>query len=98
MSNYANDMIPDHLTHPGEVLLDELEAREMSQVDLAKATGLSKTHISQLISCQRNVTSLMALKLEKALGIEAENWINLQSRYDRLKSLKELPELRKEVA
>jgi len=97
MHRYANDMIPSHLTHPGEILQDELEARDMSQMELARITGISKSHINQLISCKRNVTSAIAVRLEHALGIKAENWLNLQSRYNHLKSLKELPSLRKEL-
>ena len=97
MSKYANDMIPNHLTHPGEILKDELDARNMSQIELVKKTGLSKSQVSQIINCERNVSPLIAIKLEQALGIKAENWLNLQSRYSRLKSLKELPNLRKEL-
>lgn len=97
MSKYANDMIPNHLTHPGEVLKDELVAREMSQNMLAKEAKLTKSQVSQIANCERNITPSIAIKLEYALGIDAEFWLNLQSRYNRLKSLKELPNLRKEL-
>ncbi len=32
----ANDMVPGSAMHPGELLKDELEAREMKQIELAK--------------------------------------------------------------
>ncbi len=97
MNKYANDIIPDHLTHPGEILKDELEAREMSQNKLAKKAKLTKSQVSQIINGERNITTTIAVKIEHALGIEAEFWVKMQNRYNRLKSLKELPELRKEI-
>lgn len=97
MSKYANDMIPNHLTHPGEILKDELEARKISQIEVAKKAKLTKSQVSQIVNCRRNITTEVAIKLEHALGIDAEFWLNMQSRYSRLKSLKELPNLRKEL-
>jgi addiction module HigA family antidote len=78
----ANDMIPGDIFHPGEQIRDELEARGMSQQELANKMGVSKSEVSQLINAHRNISALAAVLLEKALGIDAEFWMNLQVRYD----------------
>ena len=78
----ANDMIPGDIFHPGEIIQDELEAREMSQQDLADKVKMSKSEISLLLHGYRNITPSIAVLLEKALGIDAEIWMNLQVKYD----------------
>lgn len=68
--------------HPGELLADELEARDMTQGELARAMGRSPGAVSELVRQRTRVTVDTALDLEGALGIQAELWLNLQSRYD----------------
>ena len=79
---FANDMIPGNVIHPGEIIHDELDAREMSQQDLANKMKISKSEISLLLHGHRNITPMIAVLLEKALGIDAEVWMNLQVKYD----------------
>ena len=79
---YANDMLPGDITHPGEILKEELDAREMSQQDLADKIKMSKSEISLLLNGHRNITPSIAVLLEKALGIDAELWMNLQMKYE----------------
>lgn len=78
----ANDLIPGDVFHPGEYIKDELDARDMSQSDLALELGISKTTISSIIHGRRNITPTIAVKLEEVLGISAEFWMNLQIKYD----------------
>ena len=44
---FANDIIPGNVIHPGEIIHDELEAREMSQQELADKMKMSKSEIVQ---------------------------------------------------
>lgn len=76
--------------HPGKVLGEELEAREILQKDFAKKIGLQPPHLSDLIRGKRNVTARLALKLEKELGIDAGFWLRLQMAYDLFMAKKEL--------
>jgi HTH-type transcriptional regulator/antitoxin HigA len=76
------DLIPGDIFHPGEYIKDELEARTMSQQDLAVAVKASKTEISLIINGHRDINPKMAVALEKAFGIDAEFWMNLQVKYD----------------
>jgi HTH-type transcriptional regulator/antitoxin HigA len=78
----ANEIIPGDIFHPGEHIKDELEARELNQQYLVEKMGLSKSEISLLIHGHRNITPEIAVLLEKALGIDAELWMNLQVKYD----------------
>ncbi len=73
---------PDIAIHPGESLKDELGFLNLTQVDLAKRTGLSEKHISQIINGQDPITPDTALKLERAIGTPAEFWNNLQKNYE----------------
>jgi HTH-type transcriptional regulator/antitoxin HigA len=73
---------PDVAMHPGELLSEELDARAMTQRDLARAMGRSPGMVSEIVRCRTRVTVDTALDLEGALGIQAELWLNMQSRYD----------------
>ena len=69
-------------THPGEVLADELEARDMTQRELAEKIQISTAMISAVIKGKKNVSLRLALELEEVLAIPAEFWLNLQRIHD----------------
>lgn len=69
--------------HPGRILHDEfMEPAGASLGRLARAAGLSQTQVGSIIRGRRKVTAETALRLERALGMSAETWMNLQSLYD----------------
>jgi antitoxin HigA-1 len=69
--------------HPGRILRQEfLEPSAISQYRLAQATGLSQMLISNILNGKRSITAETALRLEAALGVSAETWLNLQTLYD----------------
>lgn len=75
--------IPFIATHPGILIKDELDMiPDMKQKDLAKLLGVHTSFLSEVINGKRPVTSKLALKLEKGLGINAEYWNNLQAQYN----------------
>lgn len=68
---------------PGSVLREEIANRlGISQDRLAKALGVSRLTINEIVNEKRTVTAEMALKLAKALGTDAEFWLNLQQGFD----------------
>jgi HTH-type transcriptional regulator/antitoxin HigA len=69
-------------THPGEVLKDEIEARDLVKSAVAQSLGILPGHLSELFKSKRNISASLALKLEDLLGISAETWLTLQNRYD----------------
>ena len=69
--------------HPGEVL------REMYLIPLgltvtgaAKALGVTRKALSELVNGRSGVSTSMALRLSKAFGTTAELWLNMQQNYD----------------
>lgn len=78
----ANNLTPFEPTHPGELIKDELEARELTQSKLAAQIGISPSLLSEVINKKRMVNTELALLLEAALGIEATLFLNLQSAYN----------------
>lgn len=77
------ETIPWKATHPGEILLPELEERGLSQRAFAQMIGMSPSQLNELIKGKRPMTEAVALKLEQALGIDASVWMNLQLMYVR---------------
>ncbi len=76
-----NEYQPDYAVAPGEVLAVELEMRGMTQQELAKRTGLTPKHIVAIAKAKSAITPETAIKLERALGMPAEYWLNLESQY-----------------
>ena len=69
--------------HPGEMLRCELEARGMSQKDLADAINKATPVINDIIKGKRDINVEIAVLLEVVFGnITAETWLNLQNQYD----------------
>ena len=69
--------------HPGRILRKEvLEARGITQTQLATATGLPVSRINDLIKERRGITVDSAIRLSRALGTSVDLWLNLQRAYD----------------
>lgn len=69
--------------HPGRILHDEfMEPAGISQYRLAQATGLSQVQVGNIIRGRRGITAETALRLEGALGMSAQTWMNLQTLYE----------------
>ncbi|HVZ47490.1 MAG TPA: HigA family addiction module antitoxin [Gemmatimonadaceae bacterium] len=70
-------------THPGEMLLEEfLRPLGVTQVEFAERIGVSFPRLSQIIHGKRAITPDTALRLEQALGMDAQVWLNLQVAWD----------------
>lgn len=78
----TSDTIPGKATHPGVLLFDEIEYRGISQKELAEKMDIAPTVLSEIIHGKRNLTAALALKLEKALDIDAITWMRLQVKFD----------------
>ena len=69
--------------HPGRILREEfMEPARISQYRLAQATGLSQVQVGTIIRGKRGITAETALRLERALGMSAQTWMNLQTLYE----------------
>jgi len=68
--------------HPGEVLADELAAREEIKSAFAIRIGMYPSHFSDLLKGKRDMSASIAVRLEKELNVPAEFWLGLQMDYD----------------
>ena len=78
----ANNLMPFEPTHPGELIRDELEERNLTQAKLAEQIGVSPSLLNEVINGKRGVNTELALLLDAALGISADIWIKLQADYN----------------
>jgi addiction module HigA family antidote len=73
--------------HPGEILLEEfLRPMGVSQYRLAKDISVPQRRISEITQGKRSITADTALRLGRYFGMEAQFWLNLQSRFDLLQA------------
>jgi len=74
--------------HPGRILREEfMEPSGVSQYRLAQASGLSQVQIGNIIRGKRGISAETALRLERALGMSAQTWMNLQVLYELAKAM-----------
>lgn len=78
----ANNLTPAYLTHPGEVLKDEIEYRKISQRKLAENMGISYKILNDILNCRRPVTTQTAMLFEAALNVPADSLMRLQLKYN----------------
>lgn len=68
--------------HPGELIKEELECRNIKQKDFAKKFEFSYTALNEILNAKRPVTTEFALLLEAALGIDADLLVKMQTDYN----------------
>ena len=70
-------------SHPGDFLKHEIvEAHELSTADAAKALGVSRQALHRLLNGEAALTADMALRFEKAFGVDMETLLRMQTSYD----------------
>lgn len=68
--------------HPGEILREELKERKLTQKAFAEQIEMRPSHLNELIKGKTSMTIAIADKLQEALGIDSQSWINLQTQYN----------------
>ena len=69
--------------HPGRFLRDEfLEPLDLSVHALAKALGVPRPRLNEVVRGRRSLGTDAALRLARYFGTSPEFWISLQARYD----------------
>jgi HTH-type transcriptional regulator/antitoxin HigA len=69
----------DWTVAPGEILLEAIEERGISQSDLARRMGRPIKTINEIVNGKAAITPETAIQLELALGISAEFWNSLEA-------------------
>ncbi len=69
--------------HPGEILLEDfLKPMNISQYYVAQSINVPPRRINEIVHGKRAITADTALRLGRFFNMEAQFWMNLQSRYD----------------
>jgi addiction module HigA family antidote len=68
--------------HPGEILAEDLDDIGVSQAELARALGVPRSRVSEIIRGVRPITADTALRLSRYFGTSDHYWINMQAHYD----------------
>jgi HTH-type transcriptional regulator / antitoxin HigA len=79
---------PDVAIPPGEYLLEEIEARNLSQKELARRMGRPPNTINEIINGKKAITAETALRLEEVMPeIPARFWLNLETDFQLTKAI-----------
>jgi addiction module HigA family antidote len=93
-----NQYAPDVVSAPGETLAEILDAKGMSQAELAERTGRPKKTINEIIKGKTAITAETTLQLERVLGIPAAFWMAREHHYrEALARAKEAVELEEQI-
>lgn len=76
-----NQYLPDHVSPPGETLLEKLEELNMTQAELSQRMGRHKKTVNEIVQGKAPITPLTALQLETVLGVPASFWNNRELHY-----------------
>jgi addiction module HigA family antidote len=69
--------------HPGEIIKEDiLPSVGLSVVAAAKALGVSRQMLHDILAERKPVSALMCLKLSRLFGGSPDVWIRLQATYD----------------
>lgn len=70
-------------THPGKILREDfMPDYDLSVASLAKAVGVSRQSINDLVRERRALSPEMALRFARLFGNSAEFWLNAQRAID----------------
>jgi len=90
MGNQTYPYKPDTVTSPGTTLKEILDAKGMTQKELAERMGGRPTKtVSEIIHGKTQISPDTAVQLENVLGVPAEFWINREGRYQEYLAKKE---------
>ncbi len=68
--------------HPGALIRDCLDEFSLSVSDAARGIGVTRQQLHNIISGRSGISPEMALRLEKAFGGTAEQWLRVQQAHD----------------
>ena len=68
--------------HPGEILREEMDERDLSANALAEALNIPTNRITAILNGQRGVTAETAHRLSLHFGTTSEFWLNLQKTWE----------------
>jgi antitoxin HigA-1 len=86
------------LVHPGEIIKEDiLPSVGLSVTAAAKALGVSRQMLHDILAERKPLSAAMCLKMSRLFGGPPEVWMRLQAAYD-LKKAEQNPKLMERVA
>ena len=80
--------------HPGRLVRQEcLEPLGLSVTEGAKALGVTRQALNNLVNGKAGISAEMAVRLAAAFGGSAEVWLRMQSNYDLAQVKRREPEI-----
>lgn len=80
--NINNDKQAARVFHPGEILLDEINARQLTQSEFSEIIDRPPRTINEIIKGKRSITPETAGVIAAALGSSPDMWLALQAEFD----------------
>jgi len=69
--------------HPGRIVRQDcIEALGLTITEAAKALGVTRQALNNLVNGKSGISPEMAVRLSKAFGASPEMWLRLQVNYD----------------
>ena len=68
---YEEQMLPTPELSPSELLAHLIEVREITQSELARATSICRSSISDMLAGRRQISKANAVKLSDYFGVDA---------------------------
>lgn len=84
--------------HPGAILREDiLKSLDISVTKAAENLKVSRKQLSEIVNETAGISPEMALRLEQGFGVEAQFWLDLQTKYDlwKIKNSRKLPRIRR---
>jgi addiction module HigA family antidote len=84
--------------HPGKLLLDEfIKPMNLTVYRVAKDSGIAQSTLAAIVNEQRSISAETAMRLGVYFGMDAQFWLNLQTRYDLMMLDRKRSRIEKEV-
>lgn len=80
--------------HPGEVIRELcLKPLRLTVTETARALGISRKALSDLLNGRAGISPTMAIRLAKAFDTMAESWFEQQMQYDLWKTQQKVDDI-----
>src|SRR6266702_4464601 len=84
--------------HPGKLLLSEfIKPMKLTVYRVAKDSGIPQSTLAAVVSGHRSTSAETAMRLGLYFGMDAQFWLNLQTRYDLMMLDEKKSRIEKEV-
>jgi addiction module HigA family antidote len=81
--------------HPGKIVrFDCLEPLGLNITEAAKALGVTRQALNNVVNEKAAISPEMAIRLSKAFGSTPETWVRIQAAYDLAQAMKTASKIR----